>query len=239
MNGERPDIEVRTTLPQDFAGIIDMCRRIYPDSPPWTEIQLGSHLNVFPEGQFVAVERESGRVIGSASSLIVLWDDYDMSMSWRDFTDHGMFTNHDPVRGRTLYGAEVMAHPATQGMGVGTALYKARRDLTSRMGLLRIRAGARLRGYHLHADRMNADDYAVAVAHGEIWDPTVSFQIRRGFHILAVVSGYLRHDNESLGHAAVIEWLNPDVARPEDWAARDPRFNPPDPPQSTTRATGS
>jgi hypothetical protein len=39
-----------------------------------------------------------------------------------------------------------------------------------------------------------------------------------------VVQGYLRHDPESLGHAAVIEWLNPQVARPEDAAGRDPRF---------------
>jgi len=239
MSGKRRDIQVRNTLPQDLAAIIDMCRQIYPDSPPWTETQLGSHLRVFPEGQFVAVERVSSRVIGSASSLIVLWDDYDMTMSWRDFTDHGMFTNHDPARGRTLYGAEVMAHPSAQGQGVGTALYQARRDLTRRLGLLRIRAGARLRGYHLHADRMSAEDYAIRVARGEIWDPTVSFQIRRGFHILAVVSGYLRHDRESLGHAAVIEWLNPEVARPEDWAACDPRFNPPAPPKSTSRPADS
>ncbi|GEM_PF-1459647 len=42
-----------------------------------------------------------------AASLIVLWNDYDMKASWRDFTDHDMFTNHDPERGRTLYGAEV------------------------------------------------------------------------------------------------------------------------------------
>jgi hypothetical protein len=31
-----------------------------------------------------------------------------------------------------------------------------------------------------------------------------------------VVSGYLRHDPESLGHAAVIEWLNPEVATDAD-----------------------
>ena len=28
--------------------------------------------------------------------------------------------------------------------------------------------------------------------------------------MLAVVSGYLRNDEESQGHAAIIEWLNPD-----------------------------
>jgi len=220
------EVLVRTTRREDFPSIIDLTGAVYPDSPPWTEAQLESHLRVFPEGQLVAIEPASGTLVGTAASLIVLWNDYDMKMGWRDFTDHGMFTNHDPVRGRTLYGAEVMVHPSCQGKGVGTGLYSARRELARGLGLLRIRAGARLRGYHRHADQMSAETYAVKVARGTLWDPTVSFQIRRGFHILAVVPGYLRHDRESLGYAAVIEWLNPEVARPEDAVGRDPRFEP-------------
>ena len=54
----------------------------------------------------------------------------------------------------------------------------------------------------------------------EIGDPTLSFQLKQGFHVLKLVPGYLRHDPESLGHAAVIEWLNPLVAKPEDYARR-------------------
>jgi hypothetical protein len=34
----------------------------------------------------------------------------------------------------------------------------------------------------------------------------------------------LQHDEESLNYAAVIEWLNPDLARPEDTLGRDPRY---------------
>lgn len=222
----RIEVTVRHTRPEDFPAIIGMSRLVYPDSPPWNEAQLASHLNVFPEGQFVAVESVSGRVLGMAASLIVSWNDYDLKSSWRDFTDHGMFTNHDPQRGRTLYGAEIMVHPDLQGSGVGTKIYAARQALARGRGLLRIRAGARLRGYHRHAGRLSGEEYAIRVAQGQIWDPTVSFQIRRGFHILAVVPNYLRHDRESLGYAAVIEWLNPEVAKPEDWAGRDPRFLP-------------
>ncbi len=224
MSGGSPTIEIRQTRAEDIPSVIELCRAVYPVSVPWTEAQLGSHLRVFPQGQFVAVESATGRVLGMTASLIVLWDDYEMTSSWRDFTDHGMFTNHDPARGRTLYGAEVMVHPELQGRGVGSRLYEARRDLVARLGLLRIRAGARLRGYHRYADRMSAEEYAIEVARRTISDPTVSFQLRRGFHILAVVPGYLRNDPESLGHAAVIEWLNAAVARPEDEARGDPRF---------------
>ncbi len=228
MSEKARGIVVRGTETRDFDGIIEVCRAVYPTSPAWTHAMLASHLDVFPDGQIVAVDERTGRVVGMAASLIVLWEDYDLRDSWRDFTDHGMFTNHDPVNGRTLYGAEVMVHPDRHGRGIGGKLYARRRRIAREFGLLRIRAGARLRGFHRYADRMSAEEYAVKVARGELWDPTVSFQLRHGFRILAVVSDYLKHDPESLGHAALIEWLNPDRATPEDAARQDSRFRPRD-----------
>jgi GNAT superfamily N-acetyltransferase len=224
MSIPQPEILVRNTKPEDFAGIIQLTQEVYAASMPWTEQQLASHLDIFPEGQLVAAVAGSGRIVGMAASLIVLWDDYDMHAGWRDFTDNCMFTNHYPARGRTLYGAEVMVRPSWQGRGVGKKLYAARRELVERLGLLRIRAGARLRGYHQHAERMSAEEYVIRVVRGELGDPTLSFQLKQGFHVLAVVPGYLRHDPESLGHAAVIEWINAAVAKPEDYAGRDACF---------------
>ncbi len=216
----RPEIIVRNTRPEDFAQIIDLTREVYHDSPSWKLEQLASHLAVFPDGQFVAVEKESDRVVGMAASLIVDWDDYDMGASWRDFTDHGTFQNHNPVTGRTLYGAEVMVRPSEQGRGIGKKIYAARRELVRRMGLLRIRAGARLCGYHLHADRLTPEKYVLEVLAGRLSDPTLNFQLKQGFTPLAVASDYLHHDPESLGFAAVIEWINPEIAKPEHYAAR-------------------
>jgi len=64
---------------------------------------------------------------------------------------------------------------------------------------------------------MSAGEYVHCVVREECKDPTLSFQLRNGFHVLAVVSDYLLHDPESLGYAAIIEWLNPAVAKPEDY----------------------
>ncbi len=218
-------VEVRNTRPGDFGEIIALCRRVYPTSPPWKEEQLASHVRVFPEGQFVAVE--DGRIVGMAASLIVLWDDYEMHTSWRDFTDHGMFTNHDPEHGRTVYAAEVMVDPRMQGKGVGSLIYEARRELVVRLGLLRIRAGARLRGYGRHADRLSPEDYLEQVARGKIYDPTLTFQLLRGFRVLGVIPHYLKNDPDSHGHAACIEWLNSAVATAADRAKGNPRYRVP------------
>lgn len=212
------DVSVRQRRPEDTAAVIEIFQAIYPGSPSWTPAQLASHLEVFPEGQMVA---EAGdRIVGMAASLIVLWDDYSMDTAWRDFTDNGFFRNHDPERGRTLYGAEVMVHPDYQGLGVGTRLYDARRALVRRLGLLRIRAGARLAGYHRYADSLSPEEYTRRVAAGQLSDPTLSFQLARGFAVIGIAHDYLRYDPESQGHAAVIEWLNPDVATPADYTAR-------------------
>lgn len=216
---------VRPLEHADFAAVIALCERVYPDSRPWNEDQLASHLKVFPAGQLIAEEATSGRLLGLASSLIVRWDDYDFHAEWREWTDHGYFTNHDAANGRTLYGAEVMVDPAVQRRGIGKRLYAARRELVLGLGLRRIRAGARLRGYHRWASRLGPEEYVEGVVRGEIQDPTLSFQLREGFDVIAVVQAYLRNDPESLGHAAVIEWLNPEVAHPEDALGRDPRFH--------------
>ncbi|MCM2269743.1 MAG: GNAT family N-acetyltransferase [Thermoanaerobaculia bacterium] len=207
--------------------MIALCRRVYPETSPWRVDQLESHLSRFPEGQFVIVEAATGRVVGMASSLVVRWDDYAFDADWRAWTAGGTFANHDPENGRTLYGAEVMVDPTIQRRGLGKRLYRARRRLVRELGLRRIRAGARLRGYHRHASRLTPEQYAQAVVRGELRDPTLSFQLREGFDVVAVVHSYLHDDPESLGYAAVIEWLNPDLARPEDSAGRDPRYAKP------------
>lgn len=246
MREKQPQVTVRNTRPEDFPAVVGLSRAVYPHSLPWREELLASHLEVFPEGQFVAVashreetaaerdkgaaERaettgERGKVMGMAASLLVAWDDYEFDESWVDFTDAGTFGNHDP-EGRTLYGAEVMVHPNWQGRGVGTKLYNARRELVRRLGLRRIRAHARLRGYHRHAEEMTPQEYTAKVVRGELADPTLTFQIRRGFRVLAVVSSYLRRDPESLGYAALIEWINEEVTGPEEYAGREGRFAP-------------
>jgi hypothetical protein len=104
-----------------------------------------------------------------------------------------------------------MVDPDWRGCGIGGRLYEARRELTIRPRLLRIRAGARLRGYHRHAGQLSLAVYVKRVERGELHDPTLSFQLSQGFHVLGVVSGFLRHDPENLGYAAVIEWLNPEL----------------------------
>lgn len=219
-------IIVRNTTPADFADIERISRIVYPHDEPYTPGYLSKHLEVFPEGQFVAYDTEDDRVVGMAASLIIRWDDYDRLDSYDDFTDSGYFTNHDPS-GRTLYGAEVMVDPEVRRQGIGSLLYEARRGLAERFALLRIRAGARLPGYGRYADQMDAETYVRKVVLRELRDPTLTFQLDQGFHVLAVVPNYYTHDPNCRDNAALIEWINEAQALREGITRRPSRFHPP------------
>ncbi|MBR0566513.1 GNAT family N-acetyltransferase [Azoarcus sp. L1K30] len=204
-------ISVRHTRPEDIPALIAMQAEVYPDIPPWSQRKLREQLDVFPQGQIVA-ETADG-LVGCASSLIVQWDDWAESHSWKEITGAGTFDSHNP-NGRTLYGAEVFVDPRVKGRGIGHLLYEGRRTLCRAMNLKRIIACGRLPGYRPHSADMSPEFYAQKVVWGDFGDPVLSFQLKEGFSYCGVIEDYLPEDIASCGHASLIVWLNPDY-RPD------------------------
>lgn len=204
-------IEIREATRTDIPDLIALNKLAYPDlveeNIVWTKEQLRSHLQMFPQGQLVAVIK--GKIVGAVSSLIVdLGADPLRQHTFEGVTDGGYFTNHDP-RADTLYGSDVYVHPKAQGKGVGGALYEARRNLCQRLNLRRIAAGGRLFNYRQYSDKFTPEEYVSRVAAGEIRDQVLSFQLREGFEIRGILPNYLP-DPASCDNAAFLEWLNPD-----------------------------
>lgn len=199
---------IRPTTVADIPAIIALQRRVFPKMPPWTEKQLLSHLAIFPEGQAVATNSD-GVIIGSSSSLIVNWDDFDDLASWDEITANGTFQTHNPRRGKTLYGADIGVDPEARGMGVGSQLYRARKQLAQRYNLKTMIAGGRIPGYRDVADEMSAEEYVAEVISGQRRDSVLSFQLRHGFKVSRVIPNYLGFDKASLGYGTLIEWTNP------------------------------
>lgn len=201
-------VKVRPMTEADIEGVVALQKRAFPKMPPWTPNQLRRHMRTFPEGQLVAVDAK-GRVIGSASSLIVRWGDTPDDASWNAVTGRGTFRTHDPVHGDTLYGADVGVDPDARGMGVGAALYEARRELARRYNLRRIAAGGRIPGYLDVADGMTPEAYVRQVVAGKRRDNVLSFQLAQGFVVRGVIPRYLPSDRASKGFATLLEWVNP------------------------------
>ena len=198
---------VRPMTLDDIPAVIDLQVRAFPGKPPWGAEQLGHHLEIFPEGQIVAVD-QTDRVLGSASSLIIDWDDYAESANWSVITGHGNFDTHNPL-GKTLYGADMGVGPEARHQGIGTLLYEARKDLIRERGLKRLLTGGRIAGYDEVADQVTPKEFVAEVVAGKRWDPALTFQLENGLVVLDVVPEYM-HDIESRGFATVLEWLNPE-----------------------------
>lgn len=200
-------IQVRPMRAADIPAVVALQGRAFPGMPGWTAAHLERHLAVFPEGQLVA-EDVAGRLVGSASALVILWADYDERASWSTITGNGSFSTHNP-HGFTLYGADVGVDPAAGRRGVGQALYAARRELARRLNLRRIIAGGRIPGYAAVADEVGPGRYVADVVAGRRQDPVLSFQLANGFQVHGLVPGYLGSDQASLGHATLLVWPNP------------------------------
>lgn len=204
-------VRVRRATHKDIPKLVELNRAAYPvlahENVVWGEAHLQEHQRVFPEGQLVA--EVAGKMVGAVSTLIVnLGSDPLRNHTWSGITDSGYFSSHDPA-GDTLYGADIYVHPEARGLGVGAALYEARRKLCRKLNLRRILAGGRLWNYHEQAQKMSAPEYAQRVAAGEFRDLVLSFQLREGFALRGVMPNYLR-DPKSHNYASLIEWLNPD-----------------------------
>ncbi len=207
MISDKPQIVIRQMTVNDIPKVVELQRRVFPGMPIWETEELAHHLAIFPEGQLVAVD-EAGQIVGSASSLIIDWDDYSEDAKWSSITGDGSFDTHNPL-GKTLYGADMGVDPAAHRRGIGTMFYEMRKKLVRERGLKRLLTGGRIPGYAQASSEMTPMEYVAEVISGKRKDPTLSFQLANGMVVLDVVSEYLQ-DNQSHSFATLLEWLNPE-----------------------------
>jgi hypothetical protein len=73
---DKPNIElqnpffVRQMTREDAEAVIAQQLRAFSGQPPWKAEQLDRHIEIFPEGQLVAVDPD-GLILGSSSSLLI------------------------------------------------------------------------------------------------------------------------------------------------------------------------
>jgi predicted N-acetyltransferase YhbS len=206
------DITITNTRPEHAEAIERHQRLCFPTLAEEELIKVPHvlrHLELFPEGQHVALDGE--RVVGMSSTFRVTEEQAFTPHVFHDIIDGGYFGHHNP-QGEWLYGADVSVHPDYRGRKISRMLYDARKVLIRSLGLRGMVAGGMLPGYHHYQDRMSVEAYVAAVAAGELTDPTLTPQLRSGFKVRDIFYGYLEAGH--LGsQAALIVWENPDWGR--------------------------
>jgi len=105
--------------------------------------------------------------------------------------------------------ADSMVSPEHQHHSLAHALTDAARAIVVELSLWRMVGGSRLPGYAAVSQKMSASDYVKAVCAGTLVDPVLTVHLKDGWRVVRPVQGYLQHDPDSAGWAAVIQWVNP------------------------------
>jgi predicted amidohydrolase/ribosomal protein S18 acetylase RimI-like enzyme len=200
-------IIIRQAEDKDIDAIVVLTKTCFPNMEPWTREHLESHIKIFPEGQ-LCVDYD-GQIIGSSSSLIVDFNEYEDRHTFDEITDDGYITNHDPER-KHLYGISIMVHPDFRRLHIGSRIYEARKEICQRFNLKSFLVGGRIPHYHKYADQMSATEYVQQVIQQKIYDPVLSFQLLNDFKLKWVNPHYLSDDKASLSYAVLLEWSNVD-----------------------------
>jgi GNAT superfamily N-acetyltransferase len=200
---------VTTISPQYFAALEALQRACYPTLGAQELMRVehyASQYGVFPEGQIVVLDGE--RVIGQGSGFFIDFDFEQPDHRFSEICDGFYFRNHSP-HGAYYYGADISVHPDYRGRGIGKLIYYARKELVRRYNKRGIVAGGVLPGFVHYKHQMNVQAYVEAVLSGELFDPTLTFQLKEGFTVRGLLQDYLE-DSASDNWATLIVWENPD-----------------------------
>jgi GNAT superfamily N-acetyltransferase len=205
-------VTIVNTRPEHVPALAALQHLVFPTLPQdalLNEARYVKHLELFPEGQFVALLHKGGRKIpiGATSTFRTGFDFSDIQHTFMEAVADGWLTNHEPD-GEWLYGADVSVHPDYHGMRIGRRLYEARHSLVRRLNLRGEIAGALLPGYIHYSRDLTVAQYVLHVWQGRIFDPTLSVQIRNGFSIKGILYEHI-DDPRSNNTATLIVRKNP------------------------------
>ncbi|MSP91815.1 MAG: GNAT family N-acetyltransferase [Myxococcales bacterium] len=196
-------VRIARTGPQHAGALEALQHLVFPtlvDVERFKAPHYLRHIELFPEGQFVALDGE--RVVGMTSTLRLDFDFAHVDHTFADVIAGGWLTSHQPA-GAWLYGADIGVHPDWRGHGIARALYAARQDVVRRLGLAGQVTVGMLSGFGAVMGRLDIASYYAAVCAGTLADPTVSAQLHVGFEARGLLRGYL-HDPVCDGCGALL-----------------------------------
>lgn len=222
INAVHSDVVILPTDPAYLDQLVHVQRTVYQIPPEhWehpevlTAEKFLTHMEVFPDGQFMALDIMTDTVVGTCASLIV---DHDPSQpfnsTWRKTTADGTFRSHNP-RGEWLYGADNVVLSSCRGGGVGGRLMQARYNVVVKKNLRGMLAGSMPIDYHkAAAEGLSIEAYIAEVVAGRRWDTNLSKQLKKGFRVLNAIPNYLTDAPDTANYGVAIVWDNPEYRAP-------------------------
>lgn len=200
-------IKVRQARMNDVPALLKIDEEIWPQFRASDEM-FRSRIEVFPEGQFVAVAEN--QVIGSVFSQLVNYEDWaEKDFTWNEITDCGTIRKTHQPNGDSVYGVGLAVIKEFQGTDASRLLAKAGVWLTVKLNCRQILLGARIPAYHKHQDISVAEYIKMTGGKsGRLLDPELAFYQKYKGEPIKPLPNYM-DDPESLNFGVLIRWQNP------------------------------
>lgn len=204
---EIDNIELKYLDIDDYTELKEAMISAYQTMPNsyWKEAHIQSLISKFGKGQVVIKINE--KLAGCALSIIVDYDEFSETHTYKEITQNYTFDSHDD-EGDVLYGIDIFIKPEFRGLRLGRRLYDYRKELCEQLNLRGIAFGGRIPNYHKYIHELSPKEYLEKVKLKEINDPVLNFQMSNDFHPVKVLKGYLDGDTDSDEVAVLLEWDN-------------------------------
>lgn len=202
----RPQVILRPAAASDVEAIVAAEAASWPAALAVTPDQARSRIDVFPEGQLVAIV--DGRLVAVAWAQRVTREFFQRhSPGYVLITDAGTFRrSHNPL-GEIYQLIGVGALPAVRGLRLGRRLVDLQIERARQMPLVRRIVGfTRPAAYHLHA-QVPIDQYVrLRNRRGRLVDPVLAFHLDAGATLVSIHPAFRPQDVEAGGYGVLIEY---------------------------------
>jgi len=205
------DIEIRNFIEADIAGANRLEREAWPEDVQASSEKLIDRYHTFAAGFFGAFS--SNRLVGMASSQIIIHPDESRLVSWAELTADGWISKTHKASGNCLHFVSICVEPGIRHLGVATRLNEARLQAAYELGLKYALTDTRLpglRGYLEANPDVGPEQYIEDVIAGAASEPVVEMYLKFGFQAVGLIPNCMSADAESSNYGlAMLKVLRP------------------------------
>lgn len=198
---------IRAELCQPTAELIALCFPDMPSSDQYTEEDLLEMVELFPEGTIIVLDED--RVVGMGTGLFIDVDPEGLPNREHHLLYDQSGESKHSLDGDYYYGSDLAVHPEYRGQGIARQLYGRRKAIVTDYGKKGFYAAAVIPGYAAFKEELDIHAYVDKVIAGDLFDPTLSVQLRNGFSVVKLLHDFYVFP-QSGNWSALIYWQNPE-----------------------------